>query len=96
MALKHLFDLVHRQALMGEVAVLVATGGTPLHSLVIEHQMRPLLGFFNVFTAPAGLYASDPDLTDGALSNPALASRIERAAEAAARLLGRGASPSTA
>jgi FMN reductase len=86
-ALKHLFDLVQRQALVGKVGVLVASGGSPAHSLMIEHQLRPLLGFFNVFTAPTGLYASDLDFTEGALSNPLLASRIERAADEAVRLL---------
>jgi FMN reductase len=86
-ALKHLFDLVQRQALVGKVAVLAASGGSPLHSLVIEHQLRPLLGFFNVFTAPTGLYASDLDFKDGALSSPALVGRIERAADEAVRLL---------
>lgn len=86
-ALKHLFDLVHRQALAGKVAILVASGGSPLHSLVIEHQLRPLLGFFNVYTAPTGLYASDADFKDGALSNAVLASRVERAADEAVRLM---------
>jgi len=89
-ALKHLFDLVQRQALAGKVAVLAATGGSPLHSLMIEHQMRPLMGFFKMFTAPTGLYASDLDFTDGALANPALTTRIDRAAEEAVRLLGGG------
>ncbi len=85
--LKHVFDLVQRPALNGKAAVLVASGGSPLHSLVIEHQLRPLLGFFNVHTAPTGVYASDADFADGRLTNAAVAERIERAAGEAVRLL---------
>ncbi|MEJ1975535.1 MAG: NAD(P)H-dependent oxidoreductase [Acetobacteraceae bacterium] len=85
--LKHLFDLVRRPALSGKAAVLVASGGSPLHSLVIEHQLRPLLAFFNVHTAPTGIYASDADFGEGALANAAITERIARAAKEAAHLL---------
>jgi FMN reductase len=92
--LKHLFDLVQRPALAGKAAVLVASGGSALHSLVIEHQLRPLLGFFGVHTAPTGVYASDADYADGALANPTTADRIRKAAGEGARLLAMtGSSP---
>jgi FMN reductase len=45
-ALKHVFDLVHHEALAGKIVVLAATGGSLLHGLVTEHQLRPLFGFF--------------------------------------------------
>jgi FMN reductase len=51
-ALKHMFDLVHCEALAGKIVVLAATGGSPLHGLVTEHQLRPLFGFFNALTVP--------------------------------------------
>eukprot|EP01037_Dinobryon_pediforme_P033491 gene33491-38941_t len=51
-ALKHVFDLVDRDALVGRTIVLAATGGTPLHGLVGEHQLRPLFGFFRALTVP--------------------------------------------
>ena len=46
-AFKHLFDLVRPNALVGRPVLLAATGGTPLHGLMTEHQLRPLFGFFN-------------------------------------------------
>ncbi|KDR88145.1 NAD(P)H-dependent oxidoreductase, partial [Agrobacterium tumefaciens] len=41
-ALKHLFDLVDFRALQGRRVILAATGGSPLHGLMLEHQFRPL------------------------------------------------------
>lgn len=46
-ALKHLFDLVDHRALQGKPVLLAATGGSALHGLMPEHQLRPLFGFFN-------------------------------------------------
>ncbi|WP_246703620.1 MULTISPECIES: NAD(P)H-dependent oxidoreductase [unclassified Rhizobium] len=62
-ALKHLFDLVDYRALTGKCVVLAATGGTPLHGLMLEHQLRPLFGFFNAMTVPTAIYALEADFT---------------------------------
>src|SRR5947207_12771898 len=43
---KHLFDLLDPKALEGRPVLLAATGGSERHALVIEHQLRPLFGFF--------------------------------------------------
>ncbi|ALN74832.1 FMN reductase [Aureimonas sp. AU20] len=86
-ALKHLFDLVDFNALAGKPAILAATGGSPLHGLVTDHQLRPLLSFFRALTLPTTLYAVEADFTDYRLDSPAIAARIERAAQEAAALL---------
>ncbi|WGF89108.1 FMN reductase [Marinivivus vitaminiproducens] len=86
-ALKHLFDLVHHQALRGRPVILAATGGTPLHGLMIEHQMRPLFGFFGALTLPTAVYALETDVEAGRIVNPAIHERIARAAAEAARFL---------
>ncbi|MDR6100174.1 FMN reductase [Agrobacterium larrymoorei] len=78
-ALKHLFDLVDFRALQGKRVVLAATGGTPLHGLMLEHQFRPLFGFFGAVTVPTTIYAVEADFTEYTLSNPAVEARIERA-----------------
>ena len=54
-ALKHVFDLLHKDSLAGKPAVLAATGGSALHGLVTEHQLRPLLAL-NPFTALVEAY----------------------------------------
>lgn len=78
-ALKHLFDLVDFRALQGRRVILAATGGSPLHGLMLEHQFRPLFGFFGAVTVPTTVYAVEADFTGYTLSNPAVEARIERA-----------------
>jgi FMN reductase len=83
--LKHIFDLVDRDALAGRVALLAATGGTPLHGLVGDHQLRPLLGFFRAVTVPTVVYATAAEVADP--PSDALQARIDQAADEAAWLL---------
>ena len=86
-ALKHLFDLVHYEALAGTPVLLAATGGTRMHGLVTEHQLRPLMGFFGALTVPTTVYAVEEDFAGYVVSSPAVLERIERAADDAAALL---------
>jgi FMN reductase len=78
-ALKHLFDLVDYRALAGKRVLLVATGGTPLHGLMTEHQFRPLFGFFNTITVPTAIYATESDFIGHELASDAVSDRIDRA-----------------
>ena len=84
-ALKHLFDLVERRALESTPVLLCATGGTPLHGLMPDHQLRPLFAFFNAITIPTAVYALESDFDGHALRSIAVSERIDRAA-AEARL----------
>ncbi|APG95158.1 FMN reductase [Sinorhizobium americanum] len=86
-ALKHLFDLVDYRALAGRPVLLAATGGSPLHALMIEHQLRPLFGFFNALSLPTSIYAVETDFVDNRLTNPAVLERVDRAIADLARLL---------
>ncbi|MBY5716996.1 FMN reductase [Rhizobium leguminosarum] len=86
-ALKHLFDLVDYRALTGKRVILAATGGTPLHGLMIEHQLRPLFGFFNALTLPTAIYATEIDFTNYEITSPAVRERIERAVSELAQVL---------
>ncbi|MCU0827428.1 MAG: FMN reductase [Tabrizicola sp.] len=76
---KHLFDLIDPAALAGKPVLLTATGGGDKHALVIEHQLRPLFGFFEAVTLPTGVYASGAEFSDGVPASPALLTRIDRA-----------------
>lgn len=75
-AFKHVFDLVRYDRLKGKPVVLTATGGSPLHGLVTEHQLRPLFGFFGAHTLPTGFYAGDRDFSEGEITNPAQTARL--------------------
>jgi len=76
---KHLFDLMDPAALAGKPVLLLATGGGDKHALVIEHQLRPLFGFFEAATLATGVYASGGDFTDGQVTGRGLLARIDRA-----------------
>jgi FMN reductase len=86
-ALKHLFDLVRPTALAGKPVLLSATGGTPLHGLVTEHQLRPLFGFFNAVTLPTTIFALESDFQNYRIDKPELLARVSRAAAEMAELL---------
>ncbi|TWI35782.1 NAD(P)H-dependent oxidoreductase [Paracoccus sulfuroxidans] len=78
---KHVFDLLDPTALYGKPILLAASGGGDRHALVIEHQLRPLFGFFEAQTLATGVYVSDRDFTDGRLADPAARARLERAVD---------------
>lgn len=76
--LKHFFDLIDIDVMRGRKVVLCATGGTAMHGLVLEHQLRPLMSFFSMLTVPTTLYAVGEDIRDGRVTNELLRARIDR------------------
>lgn len=85
---KHLFDLIGQDALIDTPVLLAATGGSERHALVIDHQLRPLFSFFQSFTLPLGVYASEADFSDYRITSEPLKARIRLAVERALPLLG--------
>ena len=55
---KLFWDLIDRDAFRAKPVLLAATGGTPRHSLAIEHSMRPLFAYLRAATVPTGVYAA--------------------------------------
>jgi len=76
---KHVIDLLDPSDLRGKPVLLVASGGGDRHALVVEHQLRPLLGFFEAATLPTGVYGSERDFADGRPASPALLQRLDTA-----------------
>jgi FMN reductase len=76
---KHFFDLIEPARLAGVPVVLTATGGGDRHALVVEHQLRPLFGFFSSQTIATAIYASERDFLDGRVHSEALSHRIDAA-----------------
>jgi FMN reductase len=85
---KHFFDLLEPEAFKGKPVMLVATGGGDRHALVIEHQLRPLFGFFEAATIPTGVYASSADFLEGQMLSPRLEARLEMAVSQVVRMSG--------
>ena len=77
---KHLFDFVDPLALVRRPVALTATGGGRRHALAVEHQLRPLFGFFSANTLPTSVYASDEDFRDGNLTDPGTLDRVRQVA----------------
>lgn len=84
---KHVFDLLDPADLRGKPVILTATGGGDRHSLVVEHQLRPLFAFFEAFVTPTAIYASGRDFIDGAPSD-LIQNRVNQALAEAALLVG--------
>lgn len=79
---KHFFDFIGQDALVGKPVFLSAIGGNMSHSLSIEHQLRPLFGFFRSVALPVGVFASNADF-DGYTPGDGLKGRIDSAVDAA-------------
>jgi FMN reductase len=69
------FHVLDNDLLIAKPVVLAATAGTARHALVADDQMRPMFAYLRTMTAPTSLFAAPEDWSD-----PALASRIDRAA----------------
>lgn len=84
---KHVFDIIHPAALRDKPVLLTAVGGGLRHMLMIEHQLRPLFGFFEAATVPTAVYASAAEITPGADLDTTLSARIADATEQFAALV---------
>lgn len=85
---KHFFDLLDPAALRGKPVLLTATGGGDRHALIVEHQLRPLFGFFEAFALPTAVYATDRDFENGTPSSEPLLRRVGQAIGEAETVLG--------
>jgi FMN reductase len=88
---KSFFDLIDNTALTGKPVVIAATGGTPRHSLVLEHAMRPLFAYLRAVVLPTSVYAASEDWgSPGDEYTEGLPARIRRAGgELASAVTGR-------
>lgn len=80
--LKVFCDLFAPGALVGKVAIPIATGGGPAHALCIDHGLRPLLASVGAVVVAAGLYGTDAEFTDR-VPNASLLGRMRLAADEA-------------
>ncbi|MES4907666.1 MULTISPECIES: FMN reductase [unclassified Streptomyces] len=92
---KSFFDLFDPGALSGKPVLIGATGGTPRHSLVLDHALRPLFVYLRTVVLPTGVYAASEDWGSGSdARTEGLPARIRRAGrEMASTLATRAAHP---
>jgi FMN reductase len=72
---KSFFDVLDADALDGTPVLMAATAGTPRHSLVLEHALRPLFSYLHAAPLPTAVFAASEDFGSRGLSD-----RVERAA----------------
>lgn len=82
---KMFFDTLDPDALTGMPVLIAATAGTPRHSLVLDHAMRPLLTYFRANVVPTGVFAATEDF--GGAEGQQLEGRLRRAASELASLV---------
>ena len=77
---KHFIDLIEPERLYGKPVLLSATGGGDRHALMVEHQLRPLFGFFMAHSLPTAIYAAARDFgPDNEIRSQDLITRIDKA-----------------
>jgi FMN reductase len=85
---KLFFDLVERDALVGTPVLIGATGGTPRHSLALDHALRPLFTYLGALVMPTGVFAAAEDWGGAeAPTASGLPDRISRAGTELARVM---------
>lgn len=83
---KTFFDVLPSGALDGTPVLVAATAGTPRHSLVLDHALRPLFTYLHALVVPTGVFAAIDDFADADLDT-----RVRRAArELATQMAGAG------
>ena len=85
--LKAFVDPIAQTALADKPVLVAALGGDDQHSLVLEHELRPLFGFFGAAVLPRGVYARGADFVDDDTLSPRLRDAIDAAVERLARAL---------
>lgn len=87
---KTFFDILEPGTLDGMPVLVAATAGSARHSLVLDHALRPLLGYLHAVVVPTGVFAASEDWgTGGGVEGVAghLRQRIDRAARELADLV---------
>jgi FMN reductase len=78
---KMFFDVVQRDGLAGKPTLIAAAGGTPRHSLAVDHAIRPLFAYLNAAVVATGVYAAAEDWGQASVTaDGSLVERIDRAA----------------
>ncbi len=80
--LKNVFDVIPNNALVGKPVAVLVTGSTHHHYLSIEHEIKPLLGFFHAHVLPGGVYLSGESYTDNVLVDEGAIERLHQLAVA--------------
>lgn len=74
---KHFVDLLDQYGVAGTPTLLMATGGSDRHSLMVDQELRPLFAFLQAFVAPAGIFVSSAAFDGTAILDPRVYTRVQ-------------------
>jgi len=84
--LKNIFDMLPNDALRGKPVGLIGTGGTDHHFLAVEHELKPLFGFFDALIVPGYAYAKNDDYSEDGIQSERVLENLRQVAEAVVKL----------
>lgn len=85
---KSFFDIIDKNGFAGKPVLIAATGGSPRHSMVLDHAVRPMFSYLRAVVVPTGVYAASEDWAGTSGDTATLADRVDRAAGELVALLG--------
>ena len=85
--LKNVFDVIPNDSLVGKPVGIVVTGSTEHHYLAIEHEIKPLLGFFHAHALPGGVYLTSQHFNDNVLVDEGAMERLNQLSTAIVRFV---------
>lgn len=87
-ALKNVLDVIPNDALKGKVVGIIATGGTFHHFLAVEHELKPLFGYFHAHVVPGAVYAHNLHYSEKTLVDEGILERLKKLGEDVVKLQG--------
>lgn len=79
--LKNIFDLLPVNAFRDKVVSMIGTAGTAKHYLMMEQQLKPILGYMKAHIVPTYVFIEEKDFYRKEIINADILFRIERLVE---------------
>ncbi|MBP1969110.1 FMN reductase [Virgibacillus natechei] len=79
--LKNIFDLLPENAFRDKVVSMLVTAGSPKHYLIVEQQLKPILGYMKAQIVQTYLFIEEKDFHRKEITNDDVLFRIDRLVE---------------
>lgn len=76
-ALKNIFDLLPRHALLNKAVSIIVTAGSNYHQLVAEYQLKPILNYLKAHVVPSYVFINERHFNGGEIINDDVKLRIQ-------------------
>lgn len=76
-SLKNIFDLLPQNALRDKIVSMIVTAGSPKHFLIVEQQLKPILGYMKAQVVQRYVFIEEKDFYRKELMNDDIHFRLE-------------------